>query len=383
MQMNLKWAMALLLAVTGLALPRAGAATPAEASTPKLGVGDPAPKLQNGRWAQGTPVTEFANDKTYIVEFWATWCGPCKVSIPHLNEIHNKYKDKGLVVIGQDCWEHDESLVDPFLKKMADKMTYHVALDDKSGSETGKMAETWMAAAGQNGIPTAFIVNKDGKIAWIGHPMTLTDDVIEQILDGKYDLKKAAADYATARAEQEKTQKEMAGKQSELMKLSAAYGQHMKNKEWDQAELTIKEIENALPESQRAAAGALRFQVLLAKGDSDGAAKFASDQSDAHKDNAQLQNGLAWQLLVKEGLSQKALDTAEKIASRANDASDGKNPTVMDTLARAWFMQGKKDQAIELQTKAVQLADSDTKDELQKTLDSYKAGKLPKAQAGQ
>jgi thiol-disulfide isomerase/thioredoxin len=381
----LKWAAALMVSLMGPALHRVGAATAAtpDDPTPKLSVGDPAPKLQNGRWAQGDPVKGFANDKTYIVEFWATWCGPCRVSIPHLNEVYNKYKDKGLVVIGQDCWEHDESLVDPFIKKMGDKMTYRVALDDKNGSETGKMAETWMAAAGQNGIPTAFIVNKDGKVAWIGHPMTLTDDVIDQILDGKYDLKKAAADYATARVEKEKTQKEMAGKQNELMKLSAAFSRHMKNKEWDQADETIKELENTVPESQRSAVGALRFQVLLAKGDSDGAAKFASDQSDTHKDNAQLQNSLAWMLLTSDGLSQNGLDTAEKIASRANDATDGKNPTIMDTLARAWFMQGKKDKAIELQTKAVQLAESDTKDELQKTLDSYKAGKLPKAQAPQ
>src|SRR6185503_13787017 len=105
-----------------------------------LKVGDPAPKLQTGKWVQGDPVKEFEKGKAYIVEFWATWCGPCRVSIPHLNEIHNKFKGKGLVVIGQDCAERDESLVAPFIKKMGDKMTYRVALDDKQGSKTGKMA---------------------------------------------------------------------------------------------------------------------------------------------------------------------------------------------------------------------------------------------------
>jgi len=375
--------MALILAVTALALPRAGAATATEESTPKLGVGDPAPKLQNGRWAQGTPVTEFANDKTYLVEFWATWCGPCRFSIPHLNEIHNKYKDKGLVVIGQDCLEQDESLVDPFIKKMGDNMTYRVALDDKKGSEPGKMVETWMAAAGRRGIPTAFIVNNEGKIAWIGHPMELKDEVIDQILDGKYDLKKAATDYATAKAAQDKEEKEMQAIQGELTKLSAAFNQHLKDKEWDQAEEAIKQIENTLPESRRPGASSLHFRVLLAKGDSDGAAKYATDQSDAHKDNPGFQTSLAWALLTSKDPSEKALDAAEKIASRANDASEGKNPMIMNALARAWFMQGKKDQAIELQTKAIQLAEIDTKDELQKTLDSYKADKLPNKQAPQ
>src|SRR5438270_4074430 len=102
-----------------------------------LKVGDPAPKLQVAKWVQGDPVKAFQKGKAYIVEFWATWCGPCRVSIPHLNEIHNKFKDKGLIVIGQDCWETDESKVQPFVKKMDDKMTYRVALDDKEGNEKG------------------------------------------------------------------------------------------------------------------------------------------------------------------------------------------------------------------------------------------------------
>src|SRR5260370_41807928 len=118
---------------------------------PTIKVGDPAPKIQNGKWVQGDPVKELKEAKTYLVEFWATWCGPCRVSIPHLNEIHNQFKDKGLVVIGQDCWEKDESLVAPFLEVMGDKMSYRVALDDKEGSKQGKLAGNLMAAAGRNG----------------------------------------------------------------------------------------------------------------------------------------------------------------------------------------------------------------------------------------
>src|SRR6266568_9513234 len=81
-----------------------------------LKVGDPAPKLQTGKWVQGDPVKEFQKEKANMFEFWATWCGPCRVSIPHLNEIHNKFKDKGLIVIGQDCWERDDGLVAPFIE---------------------------------------------------------------------------------------------------------------------------------------------------------------------------------------------------------------------------------------------------------------------------
>src|SRR5215475_9305875 len=103
-----------------------------------LKAGDTAPKLRAGRWIQREAIKEFEKGKAYIVEFWATWCPPCRESIPHLNETYKKYRDKNLAVIGVDSTE-EESAVAPFIKKMGDKMTYPVALDD-----SGKMSETWM-----------------------------------------------------------------------------------------------------------------------------------------------------------------------------------------------------------------------------------------------
>ena len=89
------------------------------------------------------------------------------------------------MVIGQNCWERDESLVAPFVKKMGEKMTYRVALDDKTSDKKGAMAKTWMEAAGRDGIPSAFLVDTKGKIAWIGHPMSLKEAEIEAALAGK------------------------------------------------------------------------------------------------------------------------------------------------------------------------------------------------------
>ncbi len=164
------------------------AAQPAQQAT--LKVGDKAPPLGKGQWVQGEPITEFESGKVYVIENWATWCGPCIAAIPHINELQKKYADKGLVVIGQNVWESDPDAVKPFVEKMGEKMTYRVVMDEPSGQE-GYMAKTWMEAAGQQGIPAAFVIDKEGRIAWIGHPMSM-EPVIEKVLAGNFDPKAEA-----------------------------------------------------------------------------------------------------------------------------------------------------------------------------------------------
>lgn len=341
----------------------------AQAQESKLKIGDPAPKLQVAKWVQGEPVKEFQADKTYLVEFWATWCGPCRVSIPHLNEFHEKYKDKGLVVIGQDVWERDESLVEPFVQKMGDKMTYRVALDDKSKIEQGAMAETWMKAAGQNGIPAAFLVNKHGKIAWIGHPMTLQEVTLEDVLADRYDLAKAAAEHA-----------QQENNKGQLMELSKKLTGSLRQKNWDDAESAVTEMERLIPEGMRSGLGMVRFQILTGRGDYDGAYKVAAALSEANTDNAMLQNQIAWTIATNKELEKRDLTVAEKIAERGNKAAKGKDANILDTLARIQFMNGKMNEAIETQQKAVDLAEGEAKEKFTEFLTSYKQGKLPETE---
>jgi thiol-disulfide isomerase/thioredoxin len=338
----------------------------AAAAEAKLSIGDPAPPLQAGKWIQGDAVTAFDTNHVYIVEFWATWCGPCRASIPHLNELYNQFKDQGLVAIGQDVWEQNEDGVPAFVKKMGDQMTYRVALDDKSKDEKGAMATTWMTAAEQNGIPTAFIVNQHGNIAWIGHPMSLTGDALGQIMAGKFD----SAAYARQFEVVQQNQKQLA---EQYDKLHTA----LKEKNWDAADAAVAELEKNSSESSRLQFGSIQVQILLGRKDYAGAGKLAESLGTAHPENAFLQNELAWTLTTTKGVDALGLALAKTCAERAVSISGGKEPGILDTLARAQFVNGLTNEAIFTEQKAVDLAPDEMKPYLKKFLTSYQQGKLP------
>ncbi|MCP4367787.1 MAG: redoxin domain-containing protein [Deltaproteobacteria bacterium] len=148
-----------------------------------LEIGDDAPEIAIDKWINGGPVKikEGNGQKIYIVEFWATWCPPCRKSIPHLSKLQTKFKESGVDIVGIS----NESIeaVEKFAGTAG--FTYNVGVD-KDNQTTSLYRE------GEQGIPHAFVIGKDGKIAWYGHPMDEMDIVIEQIISGKYDRKKAA-----------------------------------------------------------------------------------------------------------------------------------------------------------------------------------------------
>jgi len=135
------------------------------ARTEKSMVGQSLPKL-SVQWLDKKPETE---GKPMIVEFWATWCPPCRSSIPHLNEIYAKYKDKGLQIVG--ITDEDRAKIKKFEKEVP--IEYAVGLD-----ANGKYAKPF----GIKGIPHAVLVDKTGKVVWEGHPMSLKEAQIEELL---------------------------------------------------------------------------------------------------------------------------------------------------------------------------------------------------------
>jgi tetratricopeptide (TPR) repeat protein len=228
------------------------------------------------------------------------------------------------------------------------------------------MAETWMEAAGQNGIPTAFVISKTGEIAWIGHPMSLQEKTLDEVLAGNFDVKKAAADYAKKKEQDEK----MSLAWQDFQKAANA-------KEWNKAEAYLNDMEKLMDEGDRDNLDMVRLRMNLKKEDMAAAEKVAKKLSEKEPENAMYHNELAWMLITQSGISKGLLGLSEKEAIRANELAKGKSPEALDTLARVQFVKGEKDEAIATQQKALEVADQKVKKNYQKTLDSYKAGKVP------
>ncbi len=333
-----------------------------------LKIGDPAPALQAGKWIQGDPVSAFDRQHVYVVEFWATWCGPCRASIPHLNDLSQKFKDQNLVVIGQDVWEHEEAGVPGFVNRMGTNMTYRVALDDKSKDAEGAMLVHWLKAARQDGIPSAIIINREGKVAWIGHPMALTEATLQQILDNTFDSAAYAQKFEKAQQDQ-----------SRLQAASQTLHQALASEDWDGAEAAAADIEKLLPDDRRYQVLPLRVQILLGRKDFTGAYRLAESASDKHSDDAYLQNELAWDLATTKDLDPYGLSLAGKIAAHAAATSSEKESGILDTLARIQFLKRQTNDAVASEQKAIDAAPDDLKPDLLKVLASYQQGKLPEA----
>ncbi|MCW5558901.1 MAG: TIGR03435 family protein [Verrucomicrobiae bacterium] len=158
---NLTWSVLCLCAVL-----KAGAALPA--------IGEPAPLFQLEKTLQAptnapTQLADFRGS-VLVLDFWATWCSPCIESIPHVNELADRFRGHPVRFLA--ITDENEQVVSRFLQRRA----FHawIGLDGVGASVRDRYGIT--------GIPTVFLINQDGVIVGITHPGSLTAGHIEEVL---------------------------------------------------------------------------------------------------------------------------------------------------------------------------------------------------------
>jgi thiol-disulfide isomerase/thioredoxin len=295
------------------------AAGPAMAATQ---LGDAAPALAISKWVKGDAITlkeADEKDKVTVVEFWATWCGPCRVTIPHLTELQEKYKDD-VVFIGVSAEEAD--VVASFVEKQGEKMAYRVAVDDER-----KTSKAYMEAFNVSGIPHAFIVDKAGHIVFSSHPMDEGfESTLQAVIADEFDLT-----AVKAKAERE-------GKINEALQ---AYE---------------KVITGAEPVESAGKHEDALYALL--------------------KDDAERLAWLAYVLCEAPELAHRNLEFAAKMGKRAVELTEDKDADVLDSYATVLFNQGKAAEAIAVEKKALELVgdNAELREHIEQQIARFEAG---------
>ena len=342
-----------------------------------LDPGAKAPKLSVKEWVKNGPV-KIADGKgknVYVIEFWATWCPPCRMSIPHLSKLQKEYKDKGLVVVAIST--EDLETVKKFVSQQKD-MDYSVGVDNNEETTKAYME-------GVSGIPTAFVVNKKGIVIWRGHPMNL-DTILPKVFSGKFDLS------ANQKLFKLQAQLKLAMQQrnvADLTRLSEAI------LDIDPADQTALQIRMALFMQQGKAEELVFFLNKQIKKNPDNqqlyftklnllmeikpelVAKCAEEIIKAFGQNSKTLNRLAWTLVDTGKFTNQPLGVALKAAEKAVELAQKNDKRELaanlDTLARCYYAVGRLDKALKTQERSVKVA-SGTGEEviLEKTLEFYR-----------
>lgn len=311
----------------------------------KLNVGDPAPAVSYSKWLKGKQFDTFDPKQIYVMEFWATWCGPCKAAMPHLTVLQKQYLDK-VTFVGVNVWEkipkgqsYETAIpaVEKFVQGNSANMGYTVIVDDKDQN----MGNKWLRAAGQNGIPASFII-KENRIIWVGHPGQL-DSILPQVLEGSYDIKlfKEKSDKAAQKAREES---EAMMAMFNPIQEALAVKDHIKA--FELMDKLVAEKPNFKPSMS-----ILKFKTLLTDVDEKQAIAFAKEFQKEYKTAPSLFLG---EVYKTENLSK---DTYAWVADNFGSTAEVTNPLIFDALATCYGHAGQFAKAVENQTKALQIAE--------------------------
>lgn len=262
--------------------------------------------------------------------------------MPHLSELQKRHADDGVTIIAVTKEDKNNS-IEQVRKMTADKgdtMAYTVAFDD-----AGKTYADYMTASGQRGIPTAFLVDKTGRIAYIGHPSNM-DIPMARVANGTWDPVKGPEDMQAMSA----------------MRNKIASGARSVNAESAPKLLgMLDEFSERWPEVADSL-NSIKYPILMAAGKHAEAGVLGRElvQTAIHNKDAGTLNQIAWGIVDPDVKSEhRDVSLALWAAEVAANLSEHKDAAILDTLARAHFWIGGLERAIQIQEQAVELTATD------------------------
>lgn len=318
------------------------------ARSASLKLGDKPPRLDVARWVGAVPRASTPT-KIRIVTFFSSWSSPSRQALPVLEKVAKKHRSivalEAVSVYEKTSGPGDTAYfqtVSAFVKEMGARMPYPVGIDGPGG----KVAAAWLDAAGESGVPTSFIVGRNGKIVWIGHTIML-DSVLDQIVARTFDFKRYAEERAAQQAEEARERK--------LFARFNALQQAGRHKE---AVAELDRIAKAQPDYGRRMV-LVRFSLLL-KADEKAAYAYGRELLNGELKD---QSGMLWlmaRMLLDEtpGLQAPDYKLALDLSQRSAELTKHQDANILTALAFAHFKLGHVDEAISLQERAIPIGDA-------------------------
>lgn len=300
-------------------------------------------------WLQGAPVKEWEKDKVYIFEFWATWCGPCLAAMPHMEQLHQAFKDNPrMQIIGVNVMDRKtpEALKE-FIKNRPTPLNYTMAVD----VDGKKTREKWLEPLKVNGIPHAFAV-KNGRLIWRGHPAQLSEKTMQAMLKPDFSAASLAAKGPDAGAREWQHYRETSQKVRELVEKDGKLG----------AQALLKQVQDSgkFPQDQVIQLKMIPFLVLAEQDKFEEAQSVLSDVSREYPDDYRVQIDIAGTLMEGKSVPAGKMDAAlvERCLNRCIEISRKSNKEASlpwRMMAELRERQGNMKEALQDMEKALSL----------------------------
>lgn len=162
-------------------------------------IGNDAPPINVTDWLKHKPISVELRNRMIVLEFWATWCGPCIQAVPHMNELQEKYDPNDVLFLSL-TYEHVDKV-----NRTLNRIPFSSAVATDSSRAT--QIAYGDGKTGLEAYPLSIVIDKENKIRWIGQPTELTHSVIDEIYETNFEHATKSPSLTTSQVSKSATAK--------------------------------------------------------------------------------------------------------------------------------------------------------------------------------